>query len=152
LAAHDHLVALLRDRGMGRVLDIVPNHMGIGGANPFWLDVLETGVQARSARFFDIDWSPVKDELEGRVLLPILEDLYGKVLEAGLFSVERDGGSFWIIYRDHRLPMEPRSYHRILERHADEFRERFDPEDEDVVEYLSILDAIRLLPSRRARD
>ncbi|MGE5755096.1 MAG: malto-oligosyltrehalose synthase, partial [Planctomycetaceae bacterium] len=151
-AAHDQLVAKLCERGMGRVLDVVPNHMGVGGANRFWIDVLETGPQAESARFFDIDWSPVKDELEGRVLLPILEDLYGKVLEAGLLSVERDGGSFWVRYRDHRLPMEPRSYHRVLDRHADDFRARFDPDDDDVLEYLSILDAIRLLPSRRARD
>jgi (1->4)-alpha-D-glucan 1-alpha-D-glucosylmutase len=150
--AHDHLVAALRDRGMGRVLDVVPNHMGIGGANRFWNDVLETGPQAESAPFFDIDWSPVKDELEGRVLLPILEDLYGKVLEAGLFAIERDGGSFWLRYRNHRLPMEPRSYSQILGRRADEFLARFDHDEDDVLEYLSILDAIKHLPSRRARD
>jgi (1->4)-alpha-D-glucan 1-alpha-D-glucosylmutase len=150
--AHDQLVAALRARGMGRVLDVVPNHMGIGGANRFWNDVLEIGPQAESAPFFDIDWSPVKDELEGRVLLPILEDLYGKVLEAGLFSLEREGGSYWLRYRDHRLPVEPRSYGTILGRRADKFLERFSGDEDDVLEYLSILDAIKLLPSRRARD
>ena len=151
-SAHDRLVARLRERGMGRVLDIVPNHMGIGGANRFWLDVLEIGPQAEYGRFFDVDWSPVKDELEGRVLLPVLEDLYGKILESGLFSIERDGGSFWVRYHDQRLPMEPRSYGHVLGRRVEEFRTRFDSDDDDVVEYLSILDAVRLLPSRHARE
>ena len=89
-----------RSRGMGRVLDIVPNHMGINGPNRFWLDVLEVGPQSPSPRFFDIDWHPVKEELEGRVLLPILEDQYGKVLEDGKLDVERDGGAFFLRYHD----------------------------------------------------
>jgi (1->4)-alpha-D-glucan 1-alpha-D-glucosylmutase len=146
--SHARLVEALRARGMGRVLDIVPNHMGVGGSNRFWLDVLEIGPQAESARFFDIDWQPVKDELTGRVLIPMLEDLYGRVLEAGLIELERDGGSFWVRYRDHRLPLNPRSYARVLDLRADEFRARFDPDDEDVSEYLSIHDAIVNLPSR----
>ncbi len=74
---------------MGRVLDVVPNHMGIAGPNPYWLDVLETGPQAQSSMFFDIDWDPVKEELEGRVLLPILGDQYGTVLESGQLRLER---------------------------------------------------------------
>jgi hypothetical protein len=93
---HTRLVGLLRQRGMGQVLDIVPNHMGISGANRFWLEVLETGPQAPSARFFDIDWHPVKEELEGRVLLPILEDQYGKVLEAGKLALERDAAGLFV--------------------------------------------------------
>ena len=76
----------LADRKMGRVLDIVPNHMGVNGPNPYWLDVLEIGLHSPYAAFFDIDWHPVKDELEGRVLLPILEDQYGRVLENGVSS------------------------------------------------------------------
>ena len=107
---------------MGRVIDIVPNHMGVAGANRSWLDMLETGPQAPSARFFDVDWDPVRGELHGRVLLPLLEDLYGKVLEAGLITLERDGGSFWIRYRDHRLPLHPRSYEHVLGRREAEFR------------------------------
>ncbi len=106
-AEYDRLNAHLEERGMGRVLDIVPNHMGIGGFNRFWIDVLETGPQAPSARFFDIDWHPVKEELEGRVLLPILEDQYGLVLERGLLVLERDGGEFFIRYHDHKFPLSP---------------------------------------------
>ena len=86
--------------------------------------------------------------LAGRLLLPILEDLYGKVLEAGLLMLEREGGSFWIQYHHRRLPLSPRSYPRVLDRRAEEFRARFDPTDEDISEFLSIRDAIRNLPAR----
>ena len=74
--AHDRLLLKLKERGMGRVLDIVPNHMGVAGLNPYWMDVLEVGRQSPYAHYFDIDWSPMEDDLEGRVLLPILEDQY----------------------------------------------------------------------------
>ncbi|GAC1448624.1 MAG: malto-oligosyltrehalose synthase [Isosphaeraceae bacterium] len=149
VATHERLLAHLKARGMGRLLDIVPNHMGFSPTNPFVLDVLENGPQARWGTFFDIDWTPVKDTLGGRVLLPILEDLYGKVLEAGLLVLERDGGQFWITYHDQRLPLRPRSYATVLDSREGEFQSRFDDDDEDVLEYLSIRDAARSLPSCR---
>ncbi len=147
-SAHERLLARLRALGMGRVIDIVPNHMGVAGANRSWLAMLETGPQALSARFFDVDWDPVRGELHGRVLLPLLEDLYGKVLEAGLITLERDGGSLWIYYRDHRLPLHPRSYGLVLGRHEPEFRGPFEGDDDDVAEFLSIRDSARHLPMR----
>jgi (1->4)-alpha-D-glucan 1-alpha-D-glucosylmutase len=150
--SNERLVARLAERGMGRVIDVVPNHMGVGGSNHFWLDVLENGPQAESARYFDIDWDPVKNELKGRVLLPILEDFYGKVLEAGLLVPVRDGGSFWVRYRERMLPLSPRSYFHVLEQGASEFRARFDSDDDDVLEFLSIRDSIRVLPPPEARS
>jgi (1->4)-alpha-D-glucan 1-alpha-D-glucosylmutase len=143
------LAAALQRRGMGRVLDIVPNHMGIAGPNRYWQDVLESGPYAASARFFDIDWHPVKEELENRVLLPILEDAYGKVLGAGLIALERDGGAFFLRYHDRRLPVAPRSYALILGHRSPEFLARFDPEDEHVQEYQSIWAAAQNLSDRR---
>lgn len=148
-AAHDRFRASLTERGLGRVLDIVPNHMGSGPTNPFMMDVLENGPQARWARFFDIDWDPVNESLEGRLLLPILEDLYGKVLEAGLLTLERDGGGFWIRYHDRRLPLRPRSYAMVLGRRPDVFHDQFKPDDEDTLEYLSIREAAGRLPGCR---
>jgi (1->4)-alpha-D-glucan 1-alpha-D-glucosylmutase len=147
--AHDRLLAHLKAAGLGRVLDIVPNHMGSAPTNPYMLDVLENGPQARWAAFFDIDWSPVRESLEGRILLPILEDLYGKVLERGLLVLERDGGSFWVRYHDRRLPLRPRSYATVLDRRRDVFRARFEDDDDDVIEYLSIRDAALRLPACR---
>ncbi len=147
--AHEQFLARLKERGLGRVLDIVPNHMGFAPDNPFLLDVLENGPQARWAGFFDIDWSPEKDSLEGRVLLPILEDLYGAVLESGLLSLEREGGRFWIRYHDRLLPLRPRSYAQVLDLRAGAFGAQFDDSDDDTLEYLSIRDAAARLPSCR---
>src|SRR5206468_12437641 len=131
-ASHARLLDRLRGRGMGRVLDVVPNHMGVGGHNRFWADVLESGPQAPSARFFDIDWHPVKEELEGRILLPILDDQYGQVLEAGKFQLERDGGGLFLRYGDLRLPLSPWSYARVLEQRTEELLSRFGEDDEHV--------------------
>src|SRR5204862_1392326 len=83
----------LRARDMGHVLDLVPNHMGIArSANPWWTDVLENGPSSRYARFFDIEWHPLKHELAGKLLLPILGDQYGAVLERQELTLTfRDG-------------------------------------------------------------
>jgi len=75
-------VDTLGQHGMGQLLDVVPNHMGIAkSCNPWWQDVLENGESSRYARVFDIDWRPLKPELADKVLLPILGDSYGSVLE-----------------------------------------------------------------------
>ena len=81
---YDAFVAELQARGMGQVLDFVPNHMGIGEPlNKWWMDVLENGPSSVYAPYFDIDWHPLKSDLDGKVLLPILGDQYGRVLERG---------------------------------------------------------------------
>jgi (1->4)-alpha-D-glucan 1-alpha-D-glucosylmutase len=144
--AHDRLIRKLKERGMGRVLDIVPNHMGIAGLNPFWMDVLELGPQSRHSRFFDIDWTPIEDELDGRVLLPILEDQYGRVLESGKLVLKRDGGQFFLAYYDRFLPIAPRSYATILEHRLDALLGLGEEED-DVQELRSIASSSRSLPA-----
>ena len=90
----DALTAELRQRDLGLVVDVVPNHMGIaGGANAWWQDVLENGRTSAYADFFDIDWNPLKEELRGKVLLPVLGDHYGVVLERGELRLEYADGS-----------------------------------------------------------
>src|SRR6188474_3519108 len=85
----------IRSHGMGHILDLVPNHMGIAkAANPWWQDVLENGPSSRFARCFDIEWHPVKAELADKVLLPILGDQYGEVLERGELQCEYAAGAF----------------------------------------------------------
>ena len=82
-AEFEKFVAQLHAAGMGVLLDIVPNHMGNDGSNDWWMDVLEHGPESRYATWFDIDWKAKDPELTGKVLLPILEDEYGRVLESG---------------------------------------------------------------------
>lgn len=149
---HERLVSRMLDRGLGRVVDVVPNHMGITGGNPLWFDLLESGPQARSARYFDVDWEPVKEELEDRVLLPILGDQYGKVLEDGQLVVGRDGGSFHLDYFDHHFPLSPRSYALILSQRPEALADRLKPDDVHLLEYRSVIAAIENLPPRDADD
>jgi (1->4)-alpha-D-glucan 1-alpha-D-glucosylmutase len=52
----DRLVEALHRSGMGLLLDIVPNHLAADSANPWWMDVLETGRASGYAPFFDINW------------------------------------------------------------------------------------------------
>jgi len=94
---YDALIGELKQWSMGQILDIVPNHMCIEGqGNAFWMDVLENGPSSPYAGFFDIDWHPVKKELENKILIPILGDQYGTVLENGDLRLSFEEGSFFI--------------------------------------------------------
>ena len=99
----------LREHGMGLLLDIVPNHMGIGRDSVWWQDVLENGHASRYANYFDIDWSPLKEEMRNKLLLPILGNQYGEELEAKHIQVTLEDGRFYVRYYDHRMPAAPRT-------------------------------------------
>jgi (1->4)-alpha-D-glucan 1-alpha-D-glucosylmutase len=114
-AAHARLCEALQQHGLGQVLDIVPNHMAIGGAdNAWWWDVLENGPSSRFATYFDVHWEPPEARVRNIVLLPVLGDHYGRVLEAGELQLVRAGGSFTIGYHEHRFPAAPRSLDGLL--------------------------------------
>ncbi len=110
-------VQRLADHGMSQVLDVVPNHMGIGHkSNTWWLDVLENGQASVYANFFDIDWDRLSDDPHsaGKVILPILGDQYGKALERGELTLEFDGQQFSVRYYDYQLPLASHSWRRLL--------------------------------------
>jgi (1->4)-alpha-D-glucan 1-alpha-D-glucosylmutase len=114
----DRLVAQLRAHGMGHILDIVPNHVGVMGSdNAWWMDVLENGQASIYADYFDIDWNPANAALTDKVLVPVLADPYGVVLERGDLELrfERELGSFAVHYHEHRMPIDPRTYPRIID-------------------------------------
>ena len=138
----------LKARGMGLILDMVPNHMSISSFNPWWLEVLEIGPNSNYASYFDIDWHPVKADLENKVLLPILEDQYGKVLESGKFRLTYEDGSFCIYYYETKLPLAPRTYMKILRHSLDQLTQVLGDQNEDLQELQSILTALSYLPSR----
>jgi (1->4)-alpha-D-glucan 1-alpha-D-glucosylmutase len=111
--AFDRLAAALRDLGMGLILDFVPNHMGIGGSrNGWWLELLEQGQAAPSADIFDVDWTPPRPELRGKILVPLLADTYEKTLARGELQLkfEPETGRFDVWYFDHRLPLRIEDY------------------------------------------
>src|SRR3954468_10238077 len=147
-------VDALRQHGLGQILDTVPNHMGVvGNDNPWWNDVLENGPASPYAGYFDITWyaSP-RPELHGKVLLPVLGEPYGKVLESGQIKLEYAAGAFAVSYFDHRWPVAPRSYGLIQGRHLDELEKRLGKDDPALVEAQSILTAMKHLPLRSETD
>jgi (1->4)-alpha-D-glucan 1-alpha-D-glucosylmutase len=116
-AGFDRLVATLHAHEMGILLDIVPNHMGVGGSdNRLWLDVLEWGRASPYATWFDIDWEPAEARLRGHVLLPFLGQQYGVELESGNIALrlDRRDGSLSAWYHHHRFPIAPRHYPQVL--------------------------------------
>jgi len=142
------LSAALQARSMGLILDVVPNHMGISRNNIWWMDVLENGPSSIYSRFFDLEWHPVKRELENKVLLPILEDQYGQVLESGKFQLACKEGAFFLYYHETKLPVAPRSYSLILGYFIDTLTQTLGKENEDLQELQSILTALNYLPLR----
>jgi (1->4)-alpha-D-glucan 1-alpha-D-glucosylmutase len=136
---------------MGQIADFVPNHMGINDPqNVWWQDVLENGASSLYAPYFDIDWRPLKTDLHDKVLLPILGDQYGRVLERGELRVRFDSGSFSLTYFDHVFPIAPGTYRYILElalENLAEFRE-----EDFYAEFQSILTALEYLPRRTETD
>lgn len=148
----DRLVDMLHQHSMGLIMDIVPNHMAVMGSdNAWWLDVLENGEASIYASFFDIDWRPLKDELRGKVLVPVLHDHYGAVLESGELKLGFDcpGGDFNIYYREHRFPVNPREYPRILQRCTDTLKNQLGENNPDLLEFQSLITAFGHLPRRQ---
>ena len=118
-AGYRRLADELAGAGLGQVLDIVPNHMALAGrANAWWWDVLENGPSSVYASYFDIDWDPPERKLAATVLMPVLGDQYGRVLEAGELVVSRQGGSLAVRYFDHEAPISPRTLGGLLTKAA----------------------------------
>jgi (1->4)-alpha-D-glucan 1-alpha-D-glucosylmutase len=150
-ADYDAWIAQLHAHDMGQVLDFVPNHVGIADArNAWWMDVLENGPSSKYAPYFDIDWEPLKSDLHGKVLLPILADQYGRVLERGELQVRFEEGTFYLLYGDRRLPIAPGTYRYVLKIALQNLAKY---EDEDLyAEVQSILTALEYLPKRIETD
>ncbi len=148
--AFDRFVDTLHQHGMGLILDIVPNHMGIMGSdNAWWLDVLENGEASSYSGYFDIDWEPVKDELRHKVLVPVLGDTYGAVLEHADLKLTFDNvkGEFNIFYFNHRFPIDPKEYPRILQKCSDKFSQ-LGTDQPELLEFQSLVSSFGHLPGQ----
>jgi len=144
---YDAMVDELKRLDMGQILDIVPNHMCIEGqGNAFWMDVLENGPSSVYASFFDIDWHPAKQELENKILIPILGDQYGTILENGELQLSFEEGSFFVNYFDHKLPVIPKTYIYILMFHIEGLEQELSASAPQYQELMSIVTALKHLP------
>ena len=107
----------LAKRGMGLLLDIVPNHMAASSENRWWMDVLENGADSVFAGYFDIDWQPASRSLAGKVLLPFLGRPFGEVLDNRELQLMFRDGKFYVCYFESIFPLAPESYYEILNGH-----------------------------------
>src|SRR5262249_18296499 len=144
---------VLRTRGMGLLADVVPNHMGIAkNHNAWWLDVLENGPASPHAATFDIDWQPVKTELLDKVLLPMLGDQYGVVLDRGELKLALADGRFLVRYFDTVLPIAPRSWARILGHRIETLTASLGAEHPDVIALKALIAWFATLPAQTERE
>ena len=138
----------LAAHGMGLILDFVPNHMDIDpSSNLWWRDVLENGQSSRFAKFFDIDWDPVKSELKGKTLLPILSEPYGVALEEGQIQIRFESGVFSLQYSGSNLPLNLKSMRMLFRYNLEELKAKCGPEDPQLIEFLSILLQLDHMPA-----
>lgn len=144
----DALVAELHRNGMGLIVDFVPNHMGISDPNnEWWMNVLENGPASPYAAYFDVEWHPLKPALENKVLLPILGDQYGRVLERGELRLKFENGTFALECPGAVLPIAARTSRPLLHRAAEILGEADAPD-----ELHSIITALENLPVRTQTD
>ena len=143
------LVSDLNARGISIVLDIVPNHMGVSTATPWWRDVLQHGRASEYSEFFDIDWSPLKPELHNKLLLPVLGDQYGEELEQGKLQIREKDGELVVQYCDHDFPLDPQTLPLIFEALGPL------PESDstgDLARFSGLLERLRSLPQHSSTD
>jgi len=127
------MAAALRQAGIGVILDIVPNHMAVGGDdNRWWLDVLEKGEKSAHAEFFDIDWRPADPALHGKVLAPFLGAPYAEALAGGDVTLNYgDGALAAMAYGAHRFPIRREDYAEVLADGVDGVAARYDAKTDD---------------------
>lgn len=144
----DNLSEELKSHKMGLVLDMVPNHMGIGRDNSWWMDVLENGPASQFADYFDIDWTPIKPELRGKVTIPVLGDSYGSILASGQLKLHfyPERGALSVRYYENEYPLNPLTYPAVLNERIEILKERLGADSFDLMEYQSIITAFSHLP------
>jgi (1->4)-alpha-D-glucan 1-alpha-D-glucosylmutase len=140
----------LQKRGMGLILDIVPNHMSASSENAWWMDVLENGRDSAYASYFDVDWHPPSRSLEGKILLPVLGRPFGAVLESQELKLAFFDGRFHVQYFDSLFPLAPQTYRRILAHHTAALKDKLGENSAAFQEYAGIIAALAALSNQDA--
>ncbi len=142
----------LRSTGLGLLLDIVPNHMGVNTENAWWMDVLKQGASSDYAQYFDISWFSANRQLDNKLLLPVLGDHFGRVLEAGELDVVYWHGDFYLHYYEHQFPLTPETYGAILRLIHDALVAGGDYEEWVALELASVIHSLDFLPPYTTQD
>lgn len=141
----------LMQKNMGMIIDIIPNHMCISAPyNQWWNNVLENGPSSPFADFFNIEWNPLRQEVRNKVLLPFLDDQFGKVVESKELQVVLQEGAFYVKYFASIYPTSPSTWEQLLSPAIKELSKDCTDGDPDLNELESIITAIRYLPDHTA--
>ena len=146
------LTKRLKNYGMGQILDIVPNHMCAESENQWWLDVLENGQSSIYADFFDINWNPPVRKLAGKMLIPLLEDHYGKVLERQELELVFEEGAFFVSYFGNKFPIRPDTYKLILQHRIEDLQTRLSSDSPHLTELLRVITVLTHLPPHTKKN
>jgi (1->4)-alpha-D-glucan 1-alpha-D-glucosylmutase len=133
------LITSLKNRGMGLLLDVVPNHMSAGSENAWWMDVLENGPESAYASYFDINWHPPSRSLEGKILLPVLGRPFAEALESQELTPLLVDGRFFIQYFESLFPLAPKTYRHVLGRNLSKLKQTLGEESPPYQEYSGIV-------------
>jgi (1->4)-alpha-D-glucan 1-alpha-D-glucosylmutase len=137
----------LRQRDMGWLQDIVPNHMAYDSENHMLMDVLENGPNSIFAEFFDIEWAHPVESMRGKVLAPCLGQFYGQCLENGELVLKYDAQGLAIHYYQQRFPINIESYSQVLAPSVRELRRKLGRQHPDLIKLLGVLYTLKNLPS-----
>ncbi len=147
------MIQKLQDLEMGFIVDFVPNHMSIGDStNKWWQDVLENGPSSLYANYFNVIWNPPKTELKNKVLLAVLDQQFGKVIENQDIKIVYEGGAFFIIYKTLQFPVNPHTWPAILNPVVEELMLKLGEANPDLLELQSIITALEHLPAGEEVD
>jgi len=138
----------LEKRGMGLLLDIVPNHMAASSENPWWMDVLENGPDSAFSSYFDIDWHPPSRSLDNKILLPILGRPFGEALDSSELKLNFRDGQFSIEYFESSFPLAPRTYRSVLQHRIGTLRNLLDENSATYQEYQGVVAALSAISDR----
>ena len=143
----DALVDTLQHHQIGWLQDIVPNHMAYDSENQYLMDVLENGSDSDAIEFFDIEWNHAYDSFKGRVLAPLLGDLYGTCLENGDIQITYSETGLNVNYHNLRLPVRIESYARFITSNLGQLTKALGRQHPDFIKLLGILYLIKSIPA-----
>ncbi|MDG5815960.1 malto-oligosyltrehalose synthase [Chitinispirillales bacterium ANBcel5] len=143
----EHLMETVQAKGLGWLQDIVPNHMAIDSGNEFLMDILENGPASAAYNYFDIDWEHPYESLRGKLLLPILGDLYKECLEGGQIKLTYEREGFFFNYYEHRFPLKIETYANVLSHRIDRLKADLGNTHSGLIKLLGVLYIVKNLNS-----
>ncbi|HEX3019477.1 MAG TPA: malto-oligosyltrehalose synthase [Chitinispirillaceae bacterium] len=151
-ADFENLIAKINEYRMGWIQDIVPNHMAIDYQNKLLMELFEHGREDLPCQYFDIEWNHRYKTIRGRLLTPILGNVYGDCLEKGEIKITYDKDGFSLRYYDHRFPLRIETYALVMEHGLVKLKSELGTNHSGLIKLLGVLFSIKNLPGIHQMD